>query len=565
MEGDHMKWSIVMIGLLLIACVGTVSAVGIRENFQDWSTGNFANTGGTPIYLYVTNEGVVTSSVYAGEYIINTNPMTFDYVGFDLYRSGYVYLAINLYDSSFKSLSNVYYSSGGGKRFELKITGGQPLLYEDGTYVAKGNANLSIYPSYATIQAQSGHRGYFDNIVFNYASGDNHVVGALPSNWTIQKDLINPASTGVYAWNNNTQTWNVTNSQSFYIDADTDSQDAVYTEYFDIINLNTGITVNTTTINSTIPRHQIEYNITQFLSDAQSAIGDQSIYGEYYAQFRGYPDSRDYFRVIASGASISTDKEKYPSGGTAEITYSISDGYYDTDTYDYAIKIMNIYGETVKTQAISAQSSTVSVVLDSDTFTNGAYYVELTATDSDDTEYVMAYTAIEVTEYVYFHGYVHDQTGAALSNATVNFTQESSTKSSLTTDAGYYSSDNDWLASTEINMTTSLAGYETDYNYFTPIASYDYEINITLLADNRTCSGICIDGVTRSGSTHTAIPSVAVYLIPNITQTGLQTDTSNSVGYYQFSSLTNATVYDIWSQKTGYKNSSVYQVTAVGV
>ena len=96
----------------------------------------------------------------------------------------------------------------------------------------------------ASIRAHSEIQSKEDDVVIG--GSDPHVVGALPSNWTIIRDFINPLADGVYAWNPATSSWVLENSNSFYIDADTSSQQSATTEYFDI--MYQGAIVNTTVI-----------------------------------------------------------------------------------------------------------------------------------------------------------------------------------------------------------------------------------------------------------------------------------------------------------------------------
>ena len=64
------------------------------------------------------------------------------------------------------------------------------------------------------------------------------------------------------------------------------------------------------------------------------------------------------------------------------------------------------------------------------------------------------------------------------------------------------------------------------------------------------------------------IPGVAATVYLRINGTSVVTPsltTANGAGYYIFNGLVNGTAYDVWSQKTGYANSTVEQKLAVGV
>jgi hypothetical protein len=153
----------------------------------------------------------------------------------------------------------------------------------------------------------------------------------------------------------------------------------------------------------------------------------------------------------------------------------------------------------------------------------------------------------------------------ALQGASVNVTQGISTLVSTSNASGYYSSSNNWLSGSQINVTTNLSGYATDYNLFTPLAADTIELNITLVADNRTYSGVAIDGVNKDTQYHSTIPEATVYERINGSSAAPAITTANAAAYYRFDNLVNGTVYDVWSSKAGYGNSTVEQVMAVGV
>lgn len=162
-------------------------------------------------------------------------------------------------------------------------------------------------------------------------------------------------------------------------------------------------------------------------------------------------------------------------------------------------------------------------------------------------------------------GYVRNATGTPIQSATVVITQLLNTNTLTTDSSGYYSTlSSNYLANIPVNITISKSGYETDYNSFIPIDS-GTAVNTTLLDSSRSCTPPCIDGITKTAWEHSAISGSSVYIIENVSRTGYQTNTSTISGYYRFSNLVDAMVYDVWSSKTGYSNSSVYQVTAVGV
>jgi hypothetical protein len=152
-----------------------------------------------------------------------------------------------------------------------------------------------------------------------------------------------------------------------------------------------------------------------------------------------------------------------------------------------------------------------------------------------------------------------------LQGASVNVTQGTSTLVSTSNASGYYSSSNNWLSGSEINMTTTLSGYTNDYAVFTPLAADVITRNITLVNSTPTYSGVAIGGVVEDDQYYSTIPGAIVYLRVNGTSGTPSTTTGNGAAYYIFNGLVNGTVYDVWSQKTGFANSTVEQKLAVGV
>ena len=135
---------------------------------------------------------------------------------------------------------------------------------------------------------------------------------------------------------------------------------------------------------------------------------------------------------------------------------------------------------------------------------------------------------------------------------------------SVTNASGYYSSSNNWLSGSQINMTTNLSGYTTDYAVFSPLAADTITRNITLVNSTPVYSGVAIGGVVEDDQYYSTIPGATVYLRINGTSGAPATTTGNGAAYYIFNGLVNGTTYDVWSTKTGYANSTVEQKLVVG-
>lgn len=164
-------------------------------------------------------------------------------------------------------------------------------------------------------------------------------------------------------------------------------------------------------------------------------------------------------------------------------------------------------------------------------------------------------------------GYVTNYTGTAISGATVTITQLLNTVSTTTDGSGHYSiaASSNFIANVVVNMTISKTGYTTDINNFVPL-TVNTVVNRTLIESGKICSPPCIYGLTTQYWTNSTVPQAEVYLRVNGTSTIQATTTSNAGAYYIFNSgIIPGTVYDVWDQKTGYGNSSVRSVMAVGV
>jgi hypothetical protein len=468
----------------------------------------------------------------------------------------------------------IYPDIGVSERWELKMIGGTPTVFRNGVQYATGPIQ-SINPSYFEVGLQGGSRYGAGGSVYsdNYLIGesDHHVVGALPSNWSILRDLINPSATGVYAWNPTTSTWVSMNSNYFYIDADTDTTDNIYTENFKIYNYDYGFVVNTTTIDSTIGEHVIEYSLPQFLTSVNPVSASGIPDGHYYAAFEhsapdgGISQARGDFWVISSGASINWDKNTYAQNDAATIAYSVSAGYWNTATYSYRVDVVDIAGSVKKTQLVNTQTGNVQISdLDATTYPQGVYYAEIIATDSSKVDHIMNYAPMSVTGYIYFTGYVMNaETGAVLSGANINVTQSTSSSTSTSLTGGIWNSSNNWLSGTPIVLNTTLTGYTQDLLSLTALSAKSITLNISLIPSPATTVGTSIGGIVRDNVYSNPIPGASV-VVRNTTSGEYQIKTTNIAGYYRADNLYSGRLYDVWSSKTGYGNSTVAQKLAVG-
>jgi hypothetical protein len=555
----------ILILLMLVLLVAPV--VGIKENFQDWSLDSALTTspdsnGVVPsVYIYNTAGyvGLVMSpggSCSGGSSIINTVPSLTTYSAIDVEGGNLVGATVYLYDSATPANVMASYDITSGTRLELKMVGGSPTTYHDGILVATGGV-LSQNPSQIRWRVRGCGMPVFDNVV--YGETDHHLTGSLPTNWTIQRDFINPAATGVYAWNPNTGVWVLKNSQYFYVEAD---KEGLTAETLSIRHIG-GTVINATSLS---PVHNfVQYNLTQFLTTSTS-VGSIVPDGQYSVSWDTMSPPNwyaDTFWITSSGATVNWDKAQYQTSDTASIAYVISGGYYDTSAtgYTYTMEITDVYGVVKQTTVLGAISGAVSVPLNEATYPVGVYYAQVKATKKSDLSvYIMAYDGMEMQAYVVFNGYVMSaENGTVLSGATINMTQGTSTLISTSGSGGVWNSSNNWLSGSAINITTNKTGYTTDILSVLPLSGRSIFLNISLLQTNPTYSGVSIGGVVRDNVYGNPVTS-ATYWVQNGTA---YSSTTNIAGFARVDNLPEATWYNVWSSKTGFGNSSVVPVLAV--
>ena len=554
-----MKTRVLFVILALLLCVGSVGAVAsVSESFQGWGSNVIGFGPSTTVQLYNASTGEINTAFVSGSgsYIMNINPMQYNYVAVDSISAG-AYPGFTFLDSTKNSLLSCtdYTGEGISGRYEFSISSGLTLsAYKDGSPIPYCSGTLSAYPSYFEPYVSTYDSFDVDNIVIG--STDPHVVGALPSNWTIINDLLNPLSDGVYAWNNATQAWVLKNNLYFYIDADTSSQAGLGNENFNILYTSSGAIVNTTKINgATSPRNTIQYNISQFIASASPTT---NVYGEYTAEFQGYPASASNFWLISQGAAINWSQATYPQNVNALITYQISSSYYQTSTYTYSINIVNTAGTTVQTYALNSATGTETPTLSSATYSPGVYYAELMATPiAGGTATMMAYAPMQVTAYVYLSGYINNaQTSLPLPSAVVNVSQLGVTASVTSGASGVYNVTQNWLTGSAISVVTNLAGYTTDTETFTPLASANVNLNISLLSTSPAYSNIAAGGILKDNQYGNPIPSATVYY-QNTSYSQIYSNTTNNAGYYYTPGLTHTYLYNAWGEKSGYANTTI--------
>jgi hypothetical protein len=571
-----------LLALLVLITILVAPVLAIRSNFQDWDSEEFdyvCNAGGSlPSPLHATFT-VDAYNIVSGQHsaspdfapnqwmMCSGTPTAYTYLAFDLpYAAipGYTGGANNLVggqllDSAGSIIStSTILSPAANTRYEIKVIGATPTLFVNGVQDST-EAVITVDPTYALLYANTWN-GVFTNYIsdarpfHNIVVGetiDHHAISALPSNWTILRDMITPTATGVYAWNPSTGAWVSKNSLFMYIDAD---KEVLGTAEDVVIRYQSGAIVNTTSVSNV--HNLIQYNVSQFLNTATS-LGTTLPDGRYQVSFSG-SNVVEYFWVQSTGAVVSFDKDLYHSGDTATLTYTITPGYYDTVTYTYTYKVMDIYGDELATGSISAASGTFTV--NTAGYTQGVIYAEILATKVADPNavFVLGWDATEMVETLYLNGYVMDaETGGVLNNANVSITQGSQSNFSYSIPSGAWNSSAEWAVGA-ITVNTTLTGYTPDLRAFTTLSSKTVNLNISLMSVTPTASGVTIGGVVRDDVFGNPIPAATYHV-------GSNTATTNIAGFARIGSLVHGTVYDVYSTKTGYSDSTHHSVTAVGI
>ena len=544
-----MKWLAVFVGLLLL--VAGVHGLSLTfQDPQDFTDITPAATGSGHSVWFDRSIGqnsyvrCIDGAFPSDTYIYNTVPLQTTYAAATVSASVGV---IILMDSAHVQLYRTTFSSG---RIEMYMVGGQAKVYNNGVLVSTSGV-LATNPSYVGFgSANFNTEADVDDYILG-TSDSPYIYGMPEQNaWILKKDLINPATSGfassngtIVNSNNMTITWgkNNGNNDTLYF-ASTDTGQVIATTY-------TG----------TAYAGSWDIPLAQLFNNATAP------YGLYQVYSSGSPTRSVSIQYIATGASVAFNSHQYSQSDTATITYSVSAGYWLPSTYNYKMEIMDVYGNVVNSQTVTTQTGTKTYQWTSSN-SIGVYYAALIATPTaGGSDIWMNFDYTNLNAYINFQGYVMNaETGAVLSGASVNVTQLTSYQNQTSLVDGSWNSSNSWLTGSTIYINTSKLGFTTDTNSFTPLSSKTVNLNISLIPSPATYSGVSIGGIVRDNVYGSTIPSATV----SVQNAGLSqyfTSPTNIAGYYRVDSLTNGTVYNVWSAKTGFGNSTVALVTAVGI
>lgn len=559
-------------GILLVLVISILALTGIAEavysapyytaTFQ--TDPNLGQVGSDftcsyvtcPEYIHNTTGG--NSYIYGESWWISTaHPLQMTYSAATALTTGW-YTAQLAGDCIVGNLPNMAQCGSPPCRFEVKGSGSNFWLYLDGV------AQYQFAPAWILCnptnvywgQPYSYTPGTYDDIIWG-DTASKYVLdvpeGSLAGGiymplYQIKRNLGDPNLSGFYKISTDTLISNRSFTTSFSKN-DSVNQTLEFQTYVGAVTYQTRYT-------GSVYAGTTEWNVTEFLEQNPPT-------GYYRLHLSGTTAYSEPILYIIGGAVVFWDQEKYSGGDSAIISYTIPETYWNLSESTYRLDIMDIYGTVSKTYSLAVPNGTLAYTFDSDA--TGVYIATVTEkpiSGGNDTWLGTAYA--ELTNSLIVSGYVYAYTESAISSASLNFTQAGISTIMTSDPNGYYIISNLTKdAPLTINVTY---GYLKPYNYsFTPRRAGSMRINFTLesLEVYLTPDSVIVGGIFRDKTYGNPIPDATITL-RNETTGNTTVVTTNKVGYYSGENLENGLIYNVWGYKSGYWNSSTYQVTANG-
>jgi hypothetical protein len=582
-EATEMKR--LLVGILLLAIVAPSVATSLNfQNPADYTHGVFIGTNSNVVWSESGtggNNDVRISCGHYGDYGVYrlASPQYTTYAAATMSSgntpASFRQPRVILYDAAGGTLytfSNLQGVTGGGGygRYEVKMSGGTAYLYNNGILNFTSTA-LASNPAYVgwgvSSSASWGFTVGWDDYV--HGQSENKYVLGLPESddmFMILKDNSNPAASGLVFVTNHTivQPQYITGTWSRGSAAT--PPDPLTNESVNFVNYLTG-TVYATNYTGTAYTGVISIDILTNL------LNSGAPYGWYALTIPGSGQHSNKLLYMGTGATISFDRDDYSYGDPVVMTYAVAADYWDSsNTYSVDI-ISGTTGAVISSQGVSSQSGTVAYTFVEESASQGVYYAVIISNDGTSDSW-LGFDYAELNPYLTFTGYVNDETGAVISGANVNITQNSIIRDSTTIADGNYSATGLYSgAPTTLNVTKT--GYTQYYASLIPMAAKSIHLNFTLVDSTPTYTGLGIGGVARDGIlTGSAItfgygrpiPDATVYLV-NASNGESYTKTTNNAGYYLCDEgascfLTTKRPYDVWGEKLRYDNSPNYTAVA---
>lgn len=535
----------------------------------------WVRTAGANNYAYTraSSSGAFSGVMYSYPYQTSYSAITLVGSGGDYFS----WVHCTLYDANMNVLQSTVemgprlnaYSTG---RWEMKISGGTPYYYLDGTLQTTGGL-ISQNPSYVAWGVEVVVGGTFDSP----ASFDDYVIAeptkmqmSLPegNNETIiiMKDILNPSSSGLAFGENGT----IINSN--YMTGGRWSRGNA-TIGADVLQPNETIEfrylgtdqVYATNYTGTGLYGTMAYNLQTMLI---SSGAPQGLYGYYRPKTGEWGDTIMY---KSNGASVAWNQKEYSVGDTGTVIYYVLDGgYWDTSLYSYKVCILDSYMNFIQNTTLTASSGTVSYDWTEDN-AEGVYHAWLIAQNHDGYEYVLGSDYTELVAFFGYGGYVNDgYTTLPISGANVNVTQ--GLTALYNASSGYngnYSTGPKFNTGSSVFFNVSKTGYKPYQYSFVPLSSgtvSDLNVTIYPLNPSGDAGGVGIGGVIRDATIGRPLAGATVY-VKNVTNSQQYSKTTNMAGGYICDLGSSCTlvinrVYQVNASKLGYNTSVDYNVVA---
>lgn len=388
---------------------------------------------------------------------------------------------------------------------------------------------------------------------------EENLVITHPSTYFIAKDFTNPAFSGLYSALDSS-VW----ADRFYARYISNTSAKNIT----IKNKATGVTVYSHATTGVCGLYQ--FNITEIFFNSGVP------YGVYTVALDGSTQSQDipYMGIVTSGTSVAWNATEYGEDDTAIMTFSIAEGYWDTDSYTYRLEVWDESLNEVEGWAVTSRpvAATKTTTIDSD-YAEGTYYCVLTATDiSSSEEILMTYDTCTVdipgSGDVWVVGTTYDATtNLTLVSCTVTGTQMG-VDQSTTSDAGTGAYEiKNFVTDWSVGMNASKTGYIGYLMAFTPYDAGTYTVDIPLVPSggpapgsssntttayyNSTVDGTAIGGICWEGPYWTLCEGCNVTVSNSTWSCTTQTGAG---GWYQCNNIGCGGTYTLTCSKEGYTN-----------
>jgi hypothetical protein len=560
------------------------------ENFQDYSADEWAFSCAFPgwcitdVYSYLSPE-VVSLWLYARytdtglaywdvPYASNYYAWTEPYISICAARPGHgcrAYRQVWLLDSSKAVLTSfdlrdIYYT--GEYEIIRDPTDGSTGIWINGiSGVSLGipKRDVAIAPSYLAFYFGGGGESdedyriiYIDN--FHAGSDDpRYWASTIPPNWTVVRDMTNSALSGLYAVNPNNG--ELTPIRTTYMESYW-SRATGTTENRSVQLIHDGTSTVYESLGTTGFSGFVRNNLSVLINPNSTAQYGQYEITYHNSVYGGYGiNNHAYFYLIGGGATIVWDKYTYQQGDTATITYDITSSYWDTGTYNYYIKIRDIYGNTLLNDAIISPSGNKVVPLTYGTYLdNRIYYALLTAIrKSDGEEITMCFNVMEMQYIITYTGYITNAlNGTPIVGANITVNQSSTYYYGTSITSGFYSLTG-MITNFETITSITATGYNPSYTNFTPLMQQVYTINVSMIPTGTTFRSPSIGGIIKDSAYKRPISGATVFIVNG---TYSNTTPTNTWGWYYFDNLLANSTYYVHAEKYGYSVSTNTSVNA---